>query len=79
MQVTLSRQTGKRLQYFAAYTLGRTKGTLGDEYRNRDPFNPARPTASARKTAPTSSTCRGTRSCPMAPRARWTTRLAAAC
>ena len=42
LQVTLSRQTGRRLQYFATYTLGRTKGTLGDEYRNRDPFNPAR-------------------------------------
>ena len=40
--MTLSRQTGKRLQYFAAYTLGRTKGTLGDEYRNRDPFDAAR-------------------------------------
>jgi hypothetical protein len=42
MQITLSRQTGKRLQYFVAYTLGQTKGTLGDEYRNRDPFNPER-------------------------------------
>jgi hypothetical protein len=42
MQLTLSRQTGKRLQYFIAYTLSRTKGTLGDEYRNRDPFDPAR-------------------------------------
>ena len=42
MQLTLSRQTGKRLQYFVAYTLGRTKGTLGDEYRNRDPFDSAR-------------------------------------
>jgi hypothetical protein len=42
MQLTLSRQTGRRLQYFASYTLGRTKGTLGDEYRQRDPFNPAR-------------------------------------
>ena len=42
MQLTLSRQTGRRLQYFVAYTLGRTKGTLGDEYRKRDPFNPAR-------------------------------------
>jgi hypothetical protein len=40
--VTLSRQSSSRLQYFATYTLGRTKGTLGDEYRNRDPFNPAR-------------------------------------
>jgi len=39
LQVTLSRQTGRRLQYFMAYTLGRTKGTLGDEYRNRDPFD----------------------------------------
>jgi hypothetical protein len=42
MQVTLSRQVGKRLQYFATYTLGRLKGTLGDEYRNRDPFDAAR-------------------------------------
>jgi hypothetical protein len=42
LQLTLSRQTGKRLQYFASYTLGRTKGTLGDEYRQRDPFNKAR-------------------------------------
>jgi hypothetical protein len=33
MQLTVSRQTGRRLQYFVAYTLGRTKGTLGDEYR----------------------------------------------
>jgi hypothetical protein len=42
MQITLSRQTSRRLQYFATYTLSRTKGTLGDEYRNRDPFNEAR-------------------------------------
>ena len=42
LQLTLSRQTSRRLQYFLTYTLGRTKGTLGDEYRNRDPFNPAR-------------------------------------
>lgn len=42
MQLTLSRQTGRRLQYFVAYTWGRTKGTLGDEYRNRDPFNAER-------------------------------------
>jgi hypothetical protein len=38
MQLTLSRQTGKHLQYFATYTLSRTEGTLGDEYRLRDPF-----------------------------------------
>ena len=31
MQVTLSRQTGRRLQYFVAYTLGRTEGTLGGD------------------------------------------------
>jgi hypothetical protein len=42
MQLTLSRQTGRRLQYFVAYTLGETKGTLGDEYRERDPFDAAR-------------------------------------
>jgi hypothetical protein len=41
LQVTLSRQTGRRLQYFMAYTYGQEKGTLGDEYRNRDPFNEA--------------------------------------
>jgi hypothetical protein len=38
LQVTLSRQTGKRIQYFATYTLSRLEGTLGDEYRLRDPF-----------------------------------------
>jgi hypothetical protein len=42
MQVTLSRQSGRRLQYFLAYTLSKTNGTLGDEYRERDPFDPAR-------------------------------------
>ena len=40
MQVTLSRQTGKRLQYFVAYTLGKTKGTLGGEYLIIDPYDP---------------------------------------
>jgi hypothetical protein len=38
LQLTLSRQTGKRLQYFATYTFSRLLGTLGDEYRLRDPF-----------------------------------------
>jgi hypothetical protein len=42
MQVTLSRQTGRNLQYFVAYTLGRTKGTLGDEYTVLDPYDPKR-------------------------------------
>lgn len=42
LQMTLSRQSSSRLQYFFTYTLSRTKGTLGDEYRNRDPFDPAR-------------------------------------
>jgi hypothetical protein len=42
MQVTLSRQTGRRLQYFVAYTLGRTEGTLGGEYSSIDPYDPAR-------------------------------------
>ena len=31
LQVTLSRQTGKRLQYFVAYTLSRAEGTLAPE------------------------------------------------
>jgi hypothetical protein len=44
MQMTLSRQTGRRLQYFVAYTLGRTKGTVSGngEYGSIDPFDPRR-------------------------------------
>jgi len=42
MQVTLSRQTGKNLQYFVAYTFGRTKASLGDEYAVLDPYDPQR-------------------------------------
>ena len=33
MQVTLSRQTARNFQYFLAYTYGKTRGTLGGEYR----------------------------------------------
>ncbi|HXW05428.1 MAG TPA: carboxypeptidase regulatory-like domain-containing protein [Vicinamibacterales bacterium] len=42
LQVTLSRQTSRALQYFLAYTYGRTKGTLGDEYSTVDPYDPDR-------------------------------------
>jgi hypothetical protein len=42
MQLTLSRQTSSRLQYFVAYTLGRNRGTLGGEYNLIDPYDPAR-------------------------------------
>src|SRR3989454_3959745 len=42
MQVTLSRQTTRRLQYFVAYTLGRNRGTLGGEYSSIDPYDPKR-------------------------------------
>ena len=42
MQLTLSRQTGRRLQYFAAYTYGKTRGTLGGEYSTIDPYDPGR-------------------------------------
>jgi hypothetical protein len=42
MQLTLSRQTGRNLQYFVAYTLGKSRGTLGGEYSNIDPYDPAR-------------------------------------
>src|SRR5207248_3836054 len=44
LQVTLSRQTGRRLQYFAAYTLSRAEGTNSGngEYGNIDPFDPKR-------------------------------------
>jgi hypothetical protein len=44
LQVTLSRQTGRRLQYFAAYTFARSKGTTSGngEYGFIDPFDPSR-------------------------------------
>ena len=42
MQVTLSRQTGRRLQYFVAYTYGKSKGTLGNDFSNMDPYDPSR-------------------------------------
>jgi hypothetical protein len=42
MQVTLSRQTGRRLQYFVAYTLAKNEGTLGGEYSIIDPYDPNR-------------------------------------
>jgi hypothetical protein len=42
MQATVSRQTGRNLQYFVAYTFGRTKGTLGSEYSSIDPYDPRR-------------------------------------
>lgn len=42
MQVTVSRQTSRNLQYFLAYTFGRTRGTLGGEYSTIDPYDPAR-------------------------------------
>jgi hypothetical protein len=47
MQITLSRQTGRRLQYFVAYTLARNRGTLGAENGGTnsgiiDPYDPSR-------------------------------------
>lgn len=42
MQLTLSRQTGRLLQYFVAYTLARNHGTLGGEYNTIDPYDPDR-------------------------------------
>ena len=42
MQLTLSRQTGRRLQYFVAYTLAKSEGTLGGEYSIIDPYDPKR-------------------------------------
>jgi hypothetical protein len=38
----VSRQTGRRLQYFLSYTLSRTKGTLGGEYSIIDPYDAQR-------------------------------------
>jgi Carboxypeptidase regulatory-like domain/TonB-dependent Receptor Plug Domain len=42
LQATLSRQTGKRLQYFIAYTFGKGLGTsfANGEYDNIDPYDP---------------------------------------
>jgi hypothetical protein len=42
MQATLSRQTGRRIQYFVAYTLAKSKGTLGNDFSNMDPYDPSR-------------------------------------
>jgi len=42
MQVTLSRQTGRRFQYFVAYTFGKSQGTLGADFSNIDPYDPSR-------------------------------------
>ena len=42
MQLTLSRQTGKRLQYFLAYTYSKSKGTTGNDFGNLDPYDPSR-------------------------------------
>jgi hypothetical protein len=42
MQLTLSRQTGRRLQYFVAYTMAKSEGTLGGEYTILDPYDPKR-------------------------------------
>ena len=39
MQLTLSRQSSQRLQYFVAYTLARNHGTLGGEYNTIDPYD----------------------------------------
>jgi hypothetical protein len=42
MQLTLSRQTGRRVQYFVAYTMAKSEGTLGGEYSIIDPYDPNR-------------------------------------
>jgi Carboxypeptidase regulatory-like domain/TonB-dependent Receptor Plug Domain len=42
LQVTLSRQTSRNLQYFVAYTYAKTRGTLADEYQSLDPYDPDR-------------------------------------
>jgi hypothetical protein len=40
LQATLSRQTGRRLQYFVAYTFSKALGTANAEYGTIDPFEP---------------------------------------
>jgi carboxypeptidase family protein/TonB-dependent receptor-like protein len=42
LQATVSRSTGRHLQYFMSYTYGKTRGTLGGEYSIIDPYDPGR-------------------------------------
>ncbi len=42
LQATLSRQTGRRFQYFLAYTFSKVLGTANAEYGDIDPFEPSR-------------------------------------
>ncbi len=39
LQATLSRQTGKNLQFFATYTFSKVLGTLGGEFGDLDPID----------------------------------------
>ena len=39
LQMTLSRQTGKNLQYFATYTFSKVLGTRGGEFNDLDPID----------------------------------------
>ena len=41
LQMTLSRQTG-RFTYLAAYTYSKFKGTIGNDFAQIDPLDPAR-------------------------------------
>lgn len=42
MQMTVSRQTSRRLQYFLTYTLSHSTGNLGSEYDDINPIDPSR-------------------------------------
>jgi hypothetical protein len=42
LQMTLTRGAARHFQYFVAYTLSRTTGTLGGDYGPRDPFDARR-------------------------------------
>ena len=42
LQITLSRQTGRRVQYFVAYTLSSTHGTTGGDFGRIDPYDATR-------------------------------------
>src|SRR5262249_8891362 len=39
LQMTLSRQTGKNLQFFATYTFSKVMGTKGGEFNDLDPID----------------------------------------
>ncbi len=72
MQLTLSRQTAATSSTSSPIPTARRAARSATSTRRSIPTTRPAPMASQRKTARTCSMSRGTRSCPMAPRVRWT-------